>query len=76
MTTPAALSAVQLAALELSAMYPVEGNALKRQEQRELEDKGYKPWIDAVFPDLFDCEFLPEHRQFWEWGWKFLIALR
>lgn len=76
MSKAAALSAARLAALELESRYPVEGNVLKRGEQKALEDKGAKAWLGEVFPDLFDCAFLPEHDQFWEWGWKFLIALR
>lgn len=70
------LSTAELEAIHLRSKYPAESATLKRNDSKALEDEGYKPWLDAVFPDQFDCEFLPEHKQFWEWGWKFLIALR
>ena len=70
------LSPAEASALYLRSKYPPEGAVLKREEAKHLEDQGHHAWLDAVFPDLFDCEFLPEHEQFWEWGFKFLIALR
>lgn len=70
------ISAAEASALYLRSKYPPESAVLKRDDARGLEDQGYELWLEAVFPSQFDCEFLPEHRQFWEWGWKFLIALR
>lgn len=70
------ISSAEASALYLRSKYPREGDVLKRDEARALENSGHHAWLDAVFPDLFDCEFLPEHEEFWEWGFKFLIALR
>jgi hypothetical protein len=66
----------RISAMHLETEYPVESAVLKSEEAQALEDQGYQVWIATVFPDYFDCEFLPEHEQLWTWGWKFLIALR
>jgi hypothetical protein len=70
------ISPAEASALYLRSKYPAESAILKRDESKQLEDRGWRPWQQHVFPDLFDCEFLPEHTQFWDWGWSFLLALR
>lgn len=65
-----------MAALKLRAKYPLEGAAVKRNEAKAVEDKGWQVWLDTIFPDQFDTGFIDVHTEFWEWGWKFLIALR
>src|SRR5574338_537518 len=70
------LTAAEASALYLRSKYPAESAILKRDEAKHLEDQGWRAWQQHVFPDLFDCEFLPEHTQFWDWGWSFLISLR
>lgn len=69
-------TAASVAALRLRSKYPMDGMALKRSEAKALEDRGHRPWLDAIFPDLFDAPFIQEHTDFWDWGWKFLICLR
>lgn len=32
-------------------------------------------WLSAAFPDAFDAELMPEHREFWEWFWRLLKAV-
>lgn len=66
----------RMAALKLRAKYPLEGTAVKRNEAKAVEDRGFKVWLDTIFPDQFDTAFIEVHTDFWEWGWKFLICLR
>lgn len=70
------ISIAETEALQLRAKYPVEGATFKSTEALELENQGYAAWLSEVFPDRFDTEFIDVHTDFWEWGWKFLIALR
>lgn len=70
------LSTAEVEAIHLRSKYPVEGAVFKSPEALALEDRGYGAWLQEVFPDRFDTEFIDVHTDFWEWGWKFLIALR
>lgn len=70
------VSAAEAEGLRLRSMFPVDGTALKQQSARDLEDSGYQSWLAAIFPDQFDSAFIDVHTDFWDWGWKFLIALR
>jgi hypothetical protein len=60
------------AMLALSRLVPIP----KTDKAKELEAKGWRVMVKALFPDSFDTEFIDLHADFWEWGWKFLIALR
>jgi hypothetical protein len=48
----------------------------KTEKAKALETQGWRAWVAGVLPDTFDTEFIDDHVDFWEWGWKFLIALR
>lgn len=76
MSTESGSIRARMAALKLRAKYPLEGTAVKRNEAKAVEDKGWRHWLDTIFPDQFDTAFIDVHTEFWEWGWKFLMALR
>lgn len=41
-----------------------------------LENQGWEGWLNAVFPDVFDCAFTPDHHKLWDWAWPVVLALR
>ncbi len=49
---------------------------IKSPQAVALEAKSWREWLDAVYPAQFDTSFTRDHNDFWEWGWKFIIAMR
>jgi hypothetical protein len=46
------------------------------RKARELESKGWRVWLTALFPFAFSEEFSDDHALFWDLYWSVLLRIR
>lgn len=70
------LSESSLIAPALRGLRKGAGVVEKTPQAAKLEAHGWEPWLKELFPHVFTKPFAKFHREFWDWYWATLLAIR